>query len=292
MRISRAYCPTVAVLLIVLFILTCGCDYVPNHDIIVIGLHPDGSMEWTRTLDAGFDDTASDIIETNDGELVIAAGNASRKYESPSPKLTRLAADGTLLSDILCPSLFGELTSVIQTRDGNLSAATYDGEVGRFDRDGNLIGTTATGMSGVWALAATAEGSVAVAGQSWTQYPTGSIPVYGANGTLSARDPLPNETVVTPGCYETILEAGNREIPVTECAAPVRSISQAAVTLIDRNGTIIWQRGYGASGLESFWSLAAAEGDQGYYLSAFGNVAGPDGNPVNHRYAEIGRAHV
>ena len=118
-------------------------------------------------------------------------------------------------------------------------------------------------MTGVWALAATAGGGIAAAGQSWTQYPTGSVPVYDTNGTLVTRAPLPNETVVTPGCRETILMAGEREIPVTECAAPMRTASQAAVTLLDRNGSILWQKGYGASGLESFWSLAAADGAQG-----------------------------
>ena len=285
MRLPRWSGRAGTVLILTLFVLSCGCDYVPNHDVIVIKLQPDGSVAWTRTLDTGFDDTASDIMETGDGELVIAAGNASRQYESPSPKLTRLAPDGALLADIPCPPLSGELTSVAQTRDGNLSAVTYDGMVGRFDGDGNLIGTTPTGMTGVRALAATADGGMAVAGQSWTQYPAGSVPVYDTYGTLVTRAPLPNETVVTPGCRETILMAGEREIPVTECVSPMRSAGQAAVTLLDRNGSIIWQRGYGASGLESFWSIAAADGDQGYYLSAFGNVAGPDGNPVNHRYA-------
>jgi hypothetical protein len=272
-------------LILILFVLSCGCDYVPNHDIIVIKLQPDGSAAWTRTLDTGFDDIAGDIIETRHGDLVIAAGNASRKYESTIPKLIQLAADGTFLSDIPCPSLSGELTSVIQNRDGNLSATTYDGDVGRFDQDGNLIGTTATGMHGVLALSETVDGRIAVAGQSMTFYPTGSVPVYDTNGTLLTRAPLPNETVVTPGCWVTILRAGDREIPVTECAGPMRSKSQAAMTLLDRNGSMIWQRGYGASGLESFCSLAAAEGDEGYYLGAFGRVTGPGGNPLNHRYA-------
>jgi len=285
MAISRYYGPAGAAALILLCVLVCGCgDYVPNHDIIVIKIYHDGSTAWTRTLDTGFDDTAGDIIETHDGELVIAAGNASRKYESPSPKLTRLAADGTLLSDIPCPTLSGELTSVIQTRDGDLSAATYAGVVGRFDRDGNLLSTTATGLSGVWEIAATADGGVAVAGQSSTQYPAGSVPEYDANGTVSTRAPLKNEAVETPGCRETVIEAGDRKIPVTECVAPVRSADQAASTLLDRNGSIIRQQGYGASGLESFWSIAPAEGG-GYYLSAFGAAAAPGGNRDNHRYA-------
>jgi hypothetical protein len=285
MRFSRWSGPAGTALIIILFVLSCGCDYVPNHDIIVIKLQKDGSAAWIRTLDTGFDDTAGDIMETGNGELVIAAGNASRQYASPTPKLVRLAADGTLLSAIPCHGLSGELMSVIQTRDGNLSAVTYDGVVGRFDRDGRLTGTTPTGLTGVRALAAAADGGVAVAGQSWTRYPTGSVPVYDTNGTLVTREPFTNETIVTPGCRETIIMAGDKEIPVTECAAPMATTGQAAVTLMDRNGSIVWQKGYGASGLESFWSIAAADGDQGYYLSAFGTAAGPGGNAENDRYA-------
>jgi len=287
---SRFFGTAAACALLSLLVLSSGCgDYVPNHDVIVISLHPDGTTAWTRTLDTGFDDVAGDVVETATGDFVIAGGNASRRYGSPTPKLIRLSGNGTILAETPCPGLFGDLTSVIVTRDGTFATSTYDGEVSRFDAEGRLLSTTSTGLSGVWAIAATPEGGVAVAGQSWEQYPAGSVAVYDTNGTLTTRAPFGNETVVTPGCRETILMAGEREIPVTECVAPTRSAWQAAVVILDRNGTIVHKQGYGASGLESFWSLAAVDGE-GYYLSAFGAAVESDGNTENHRYAVYLRA--
>jgi len=281
----RLYGTAAACVLLFLCILFSGCgDYVPNHDVIVIKLHPDGTTAWTRTLDTGFDDVAGDVVETAAGDFVIAGGNASQRYGSPTPKLIRIAGNGTILAETPCPGLVGDLTSVIVTRDGTLATSTYDGEVSRFDAEGRLLSTTATDLSGVWAIAATPDGGVAAAGQSWEQYPAGSVAEYDANGTLTTREPFGNETVVTPGCRETILMVGEREIPVTECVAPTRSAGQAAVVILDQNGTIDHKRGYGASGLESFWSLAAADGG-GYYLSAFGAAVGSEGNAKNHRYA-------
>jgi len=276
---------TAACILLFLLALSTGCgDYVPNHDVIVIRLHPDGTVAWTRTLDTGFDDVAGDILETETGDLVIAGGNASRRYESPTLKLTRLSGSGTILAETPVPGISGDPTAVIVTRDGSFATSTYDGKVSRFDAEGRLLSTTATGLTGVWAIAAAPDGGVAVAGESWTQYPTGSVPEYDANGTLSTRAPSGNETVVTPGCRETILMAGERKIPVTECAAPSMSAGQAAVTLLDQNGSIVARKGYGAFGLESFWSIAPAKSG-GYYLSAFGKAAGQSGSAKNHRYA-------
>jgi hypothetical protein len=283
MPAHRLFGPAIVALL-VLFVLTCGCgDYVPNHDVIVIKLHPDGTTAWTRTLDYGFDDVAGDIVETAKGDLVIAGGSAGRRYESPTLKLIRLSGNGTMLADTPGPGNSGDLTSVIITRDGNIATASYGGEVSRFDEDGRLLSTTATGLTGVWALAAAPDGGIAAAGQSWTQYPAGSVPEYDANGTLTTRAPSANDTVVTPGCRETILTAGDKKIPVTECVSPLMSTSQAAVTLLDRNGSIVVRKGYGASGLESFWSIAPAP-DGGYYLSGFGKPAGQTGTD-NNRYA-------
>ncbi|MCK9581503.1 MAG: hypothetical protein M0Q92_13795 [Methanoregula sp.] len=269
-------------LILILFVLSCGCgDYVPNHDVIVIGLNPDGTQAWSRTLDEGYDDVASDIVETSEGNLVIAAGSGSRQYESPVPKLIRLGRDGTLISEIPCPSMTFDLTSLVRAGEGTFAASNLNGKVGFFDQNGNLVSVTETGMNGVWSLAVAPAGGIAVAGQSWEQYPAGSIAEYDENGTVSTRAPLASETVETPGCRETVLEAGDRKIPVTECVAPMRSASQAAVTLLDRNGSIAWQRGYGAYGLESFWSIAAPGDGSGYYLGAFG----PREDGSRHRYA-------
>lgn len=285
MTVSRRCGTTAACITLIFCILSCGCgDYVPNHDVIVIRLHPDGTAAWTRTLDTGFDDVAGDIAETPAGDLVIAGGNASRRYGSPVPKLTLLAGNGTFLTDKPCPEISGEFTALILTRDGTLAASTYDGEVGLFDAEGRLISSTATGLSGVWGIAPAKDGGIVVAGVSWEQYPSGTFPVYDANGTLSTREPVAGETVVTPGCHETVLAAGDRKIPVTECVAPVMTTEQAAVVVLDRNGTVIRKQGYGASGLGSFWSAASTD-DGRLYLGAFGKATGEGGNAQTHRYA-------
>jgi len=269
--------------ILVLLVLSCGCgDYVPNHDIIVIALHPDGTEAWSRTIDTGYDDVASDIIETGTGDLTIAAGNATGRYRSTTPELIRLSRNGTVLAEIPCPTLHGELTALIRTSDGNLSAATYDGRVGRFDPGGNLTSVTETGMTGVWSLSPGPDGGVAAAGALSQLYPAGSVVSYSENGSVSPRAPLANETVETPGCRETVLEAGDKKIPVTECVAPYRTAEQAAVTLTARNGTILWQRGYGAYGPESAWSIAVGEGGDGYYIDAQGPA---EGGGLAHRTA-------
>jgi hypothetical protein len=271
--------------LVLLCVLIAGCigaDYVPNHDVIIIKLHPDGTTAWTRTLDTGFDDVAGDIVEIPSADLIIAGGNASRRYEAPVPKLTRLSGSGAILSEIPCPSMGGKLTSLALTTGGNLTAASYDGNVGFFDRAGNLVAVTPTGMTGVWTLAPAPAGGVAVAGVLYQQYPAGSVAAYDANGSLITRAPFANETVETPGCRETILESGDRRIPVTECVGPSRSTEQGAVTVIDRNETITWQNGYGAYGFASAWSIAAADGGDGYYVGGYGS--GPDGS-AGHRLA-------
>ena len=281
MPVHRLFAPAIVALL-VLFMLSCGCgDYVPNHDVIVIKLHPDGTPAWTRTLDNGFDDIAGDIIELSGGDLVIAGGNASRRYEAPVPKLTRLSGSGAILSETPCPAMGGELTSLALTTDGNLTTASYNGDVAFFDRAGNLMTVAPTGLSGVWMLEPAPDGGVAVAGVISQQYPAGSVASYDANGSLITRAPFANETVETPGCRETVIGAGDRKIPVTECVGPGRSTEQGAVAVLDRNGTIAWQKGYGAYGFASAWSIAA-DGDDGYYVGGYGS--GPDGSS-GHRLA-------
>jgi len=273
----------VSAAILVLLVFSCGCgDYVPNHDIIVIALHPDGSEEWSRILDTGYDDVASGIVETGTGDLMIAAGNATARYGSTTPKLIRLSRNGTVLAEHPCPVLEGELTALIGTGDGNMTAATYNGQVGRFDPGGNLTGVTETGMTGVWSLAPGPDGGVAAAGVLSQLYPAGSVASYSGNGTLSPRSPYANETVETPGCHETILEAGDKKIPVTECVAPYKTSEQAAVTLIARNGNVLWQRGYGSYGPESAWSIAAGESGNGYYIDAQGPA---DSSGRTHRTA-------
>jgi hypothetical protein len=271
MRFSRCCGAAGIFLILILSVFSSGCVYEspPGHDVIVIRLGPDGSQAWVRVLDDNYHDIASDVVETSDGEFVIAAG-ASAMSERGVPKLVRLAGDGTILSEHPCrSSANGPFSTLVITSDGNFAAGTYEGDVAMFDRDRNLIAVTPTGLNSVWGLAPAPDGGVVAAGALQQQYPTGSVAVYDANGNVSARATLPDEAVETPECRETIIEAGERKIPEVMCVAPVRIADQAAVVFLDRNGNIVRQHEYGGNGLGSAWSIAPAGDRGGYYLSAY-----------------------
>ena len=62
----RVWCAAILTMLVVVLTASTGCtglDYVPNHDIVVLKLTPDGSIEWTKVIDNGFDDEAEDVVE-------------------------------------------------------------------------------------------------------------------------------------------------------------------------------------------------------------------------------------
>jgi len=74
MLAHRLFGPAIAAL-VLLCVVAAGCfvvDYVPNHDVIIINLHSDGTAARARTLDTGFDDVVGDITETISGDVIIA----------------------------------------------------------------------------------------------------------------------------------------------------------------------------------------------------------------------------
>ena len=44
-----------------------GQDYVPNHDIIMIKVTSNGTLEWSKIFDSGKDDTILLFFQTPDG---------------------------------------------------------------------------------------------------------------------------------------------------------------------------------------------------------------------------------
>ena len=70
-----------------------GQDYIPNHDIVLIKVTPTGSLEWSKIIDTGKDDTANMIIPTNDGGAVIPAHLTNRW------SLIRFSKDGSIVWD-------------------------------------------------------------------------------------------------------------------------------------------------------------------------------------------------
>jgi len=254
-------------------ILTAGCDYVPNRDIVVVRLHPDGTTAWTTSIDTGYDDAARDFVEDPDGGFVIAGVSTSQRMGEPRARLVRLSPGGAIAWDRMIPGAYGEPAAVIAVPGGGYAAVSFDGELWRIDPDGDILWRTSTGLSGVRTLAGTADGGFVVAGEREDRIPFGSIPVYHENGTISYRDPEPGEPAKTPGCSETAVPIGpDRTVMVTQCTVPFELVRQGAVVKLDADDGISWTRSYGAEGLESAWSVVEAPDGGGYLVAGYGRL--------------------
>jgi hypothetical protein len=74
--------------MVLLFAVASGCcnlDYVPNHDIVVLKLAPDGVLEWTRVVDRGSDNEGKDLVELPDGGYAIAGQTLNDGSVSRTP---------------------------------------------------------------------------------------------------------------------------------------------------------------------------------------------------------------
>ena len=270
-------------LLCVAAVITAGCDYVPNRDIVVIRLHPDGTPAWTTVIDTGYDDAARDFIEDPGGGFVIAGVNTSRRMGEPGARLVRLSPGGSIEWDRVIPGAQGEPTAVIAVPGGGYAAVSFDGELWRIDADGDLLWKTSTGIGEVWTLASTGDSGYIVAGEKEGRIPFGSVAVYHEDGTISSRDPYPDEPARTPGCSETAIPIGpDKTVMVTQCTVPFELVRQAAVVKLDADGGISWMKSYGGQGLESAWSVVEAPDDSGYLVAGYGSVPDGDGNRSNY----------
>jgi hypothetical protein len=270
MRIGFVLLAVVSVLLMVILAGCIGADYVANRDIVVIRLHPDGSTAWIRSIDTGHDDSARDLVETPDGDLMIAGGRTSERIGIPSPRLVRLSPEGIVLWDRDFGDGSVELTSVALAGNGVYTAASYGGRTWRLDSDKNVQWSQSTGLEQVRSVITTRDGGLIVAGEETGRIPFGTVVVYNPDGTVSSRPPFANESVMTPGCTETSLPVGpDRTIMVTECTVPYRIIRQGAVMKLEGDGNISWKRSYGAEGLQSVWSVLEDPDGDGYLVAGF-----------------------
>ena len=139
----RRRCTVVLAMLVVLLIASCGCtglDYVPDRDIVVLGLTPAGALAWTTVIDEGFDDMASDLAALPDGGCVIACEIADARARPGRPVVIRLAPDGAVAWRRFVTDGPGVARAVVPAADGGVAVLTGDGTVVRFDADGRESG--------------------------------------------------------------------------------------------------------------------------------------------------------
>jgi hypothetical protein len=271
MRSAGTACALGVVL--VLLVLSAGCDYVPNRDVVVVKLAPDGSTEWTKVLDAGFDDDARAIAELADGSLVVGGQSSRTKYYEYYSRLVRLSPGGAVEWDREIPGVSGEITAVIPAGEGGVAAVTMDGDLIRADRNGNVLWVTHVPIDSVWSLDAAPDEGFVVAGRKLDTIPFGSAVDFGPGGNITVREARPDENIPTPGCTVTMVPGPGGSVPVTMCTVPVMLVFQASLVKTDGNGTVAWQQSYGGYGMESAWAVLATR--EGNYL-----LAGYDQGPL------------
>ncbi|WP_157198984.1 hypothetical protein [Methanolacinia paynteri] len=291
MKSQRFSLPFPAAAFIILLLLSSGCigNYVANRDIVVVRISPDGETDWAETLDYGFDDYTGDIAITYDGGCIVAGKNASGRYGDYISRLIRFSPGGEILWDKTLPgsdgSQYYSRYSVVQTHDGGFAVLTSDGAIFRTGPDGELLWRTATGIEDARSLVATSDGGFAAAGLQQDRIPFGSVPVYGENGNVTYRDPLPGEVVATPGCHETVIGSGDNAMTVTECTVPVDTIKQAAVVKVGENGSVSWKKAYGAENLTSAWTVAESPDGGNFFVAGYETTG--DHNVNTTSYAAV-----
>jgi len=220
---------TLALLLFLSLLLAAGCiepGYQPNHDIVVIKLSPNGSLEWSKIIDKGGNDQADIIIPTSDGGSLISAN-----YDS----LIQLSGNGTVLweknyRDPLCM-----VSALTRLQDGSvIVASSGNGEVCKVDKNGNLLWNKSSvnfdsiTTSSIHSIIETKDGGFLVVGNYITRLDADGRPIW--QQSYATHDGI-------QGYEETfsVIEMKNRQ----EFLGLSRKYSELYLTRFDRNGTII-----------------------------------------------------
>ena len=254
-------CALIALAMLVLLAVSAGCtglDSVPDQDIVVLKLAPDGSTEWTRAVDPGSDDAAGDLVELQGGGLAVAGGTSNRRIgqphsvlSPPQPLLVRLSPDGAVIWDRIIADGFDLARAVVPAGDGGTAVLTGNGTVVRSDPDGRTLWTRATGIPEATALVSTVDGGFLAGGRIMYE-----VPVNGtaANGTVARLPVIATKTGEGP----VLAAAASR--PTTPQLAPVPrrydDVRKAMVVRLDADGGIAWSRQYD----DPNWLQSLAEG--------------------------------
>lgn len=273
----RAWCFIILAMLAGLILVACGCcnfDYVPNHDIVVLKLAPDGALEWTRIIDLGSDDAGKDLVELPDGGYAIAGQTSERRIgqphsvlSPPRPLLVRLSPDGAVAWDRVVMDGFDVAQAVVPAADAGTAVLTANGTVVRFDPDGRTLWTRATGIPEATALVPTADGGYLAGGRIMFEVPVNDT---ARSGTV-ARLP-----VITTEMGDGPVLAAAASRPTTPQLAPVPRrfdlVRKAMVVRLAPDGGIAWVHQYDDGGLNWLQSLAEGPARTGILVAGYGDT--------------------
>jgi hypothetical protein len=268
-----------------------------NSDVWLLKLDSEANVQWQKTLVAkGFEMVESKGLRTTmDGGYIVAGQTDSAGAGKADIWVVKLDGDG----EIEWQNAYGgpnvdRSRAVQQTRDGGYIVSGMTNSFGegardfwvlKLDPDGNIEWQKTYGGKDFdvsRAIELTSDGGYIVAGWSksfgvrWGDYWIIKLDIdgkiqweksYGGEGFEE-----PAEIKITPdGGYIVIEETWSFG------TTPVNG-SDAWVTKLDSNGTVEWEKTYGAKGFEEFSSLHILPNNSGYIIAGQTNSFGAGQN--------------
>lgn len=239
-----------------------------DADYWVFKTDTNGHLLWSKTYGGTLDDRATKIIPTTDGGLAVLGyarstdGDVSGNHGFYDFWFAKLDTSGNLMWQ-KCYGYSGhdQGHSLVQTSDGGYLL------VGFIDYDGRSAGSTHTyqpnhGVGEFWAIKIDADGN-----EIWNQY-------YGGTNNDRAYD-------VVETADGGFLMVGNSESDDFDITDPKGSYDFWAVR-INAQGTMLWQKNYGGSGIEIAYGIHKTTGGNYYIIgdsrSSDGQITHPRGN--------------
>ena len=157
-----------------------------DKDAWVVKLDNQGNLLWDNTFGGSDWDEANSIIQTTDGDYLVAGGTASKGVGEFDVWIVKLNSQGNIIWD----KTFGgsdddTANSIIQTTDGGYAIAGYRGKgagrdddawIIKLDEKGNLLWDKTFGGSGDYnpmSIVQTKDGSYVIAGIPFSSNPRG-----------------------------------------------------------------------------------------------------------------------
>lgn len=250
-------------------------------DVWMIKFGANGDSIWSRTFGGAADDWGSSVIETSNGNYLIAGTTEQYIGDTKDALLLLTDADGHLLwSRTYGGSGSEEANEVIETSDGGYLLTGYTTSTGTGWSDLWLLKTNSVGDS-MWSrtygwsyadegfdLVETPDGGFLVVGilseLTYNNYQFWIVKLNSNGDSLWSRsygeaykDEAFAVAKTTDGCY---LAAGYKG------TTPQPSGYDGWVLKLDSNGDSLWSRSYGGSGMD--WILTILELNGGDYLFA------------------------
>jgi hypothetical protein len=197
-------------------------------DIWALKLNNSGDLEWSNYYGGSFTDTPFGVVETVDGNYIIAASSDSEDFNISNPKggydfwILKIASDGSLIWEkSFGGSEIDEARAITATNDGDFMVV---GDTRSSDKDVSNI----NGGADLWMLKITSEGDLI-----WEK-------TLGASSFDVAR-------AISKTTDNGFIIAGNSRS--SDAGFTNQGQNDAWVLKVDANGTVLWQKFIG--GLEN-----------------------------------------